>query len=171
VLSDAHRLTLGFREHNRSLDYQDETNPTKWHNLLRPFTRVKTLCIPHLKLVGEISRALQLDNTGRFPDILPQLYELSFPTRVDHGDSEALFAFRNARQAQDRPTDVYLPGQPPGGKLPPQFTAYASSNMTSSGRNTGPTQILRASKQIPLLSEYHESSAYMRPKERTRFRN
>jgi hypothetical protein len=46
---------------------------TTWHELLRPFIVVKTLGTESPGLLGELFRALQLDEVGSDPGFLPNL--------------------------------------------------------------------------------------------------
>jgi hypothetical protein len=109
VLSAVQTLTLNFRNHEPSLAQQDDIISTKWHDLLMPFTGVKTLRVD-TGLVGELFSALQADDRERLLELLPGLRELVLPLRGD--DPEAFNAFISARQAAGCTTTLRFAGQP-----------------------------------------------------------
>lgn len=69
-----------------------------WHELLRPFVTVRKLHISHA-LVDELSRALQVDDVGLDPELLPGLMELAPELEADN----AFVSFIVTRQSVDRP--------------------------------------------------------------------
>jgi hypothetical protein len=109
VLSAAQTLTLKFHNHRPPSVQRDDVISTKWHDLLMPFTGVKTLRVD-TGLVGELSSALQPDDRERLLELLPGLRELVLPLRGD--DPEAFNAFISARQAAGCTTTLRFAGQP-----------------------------------------------------------
>ena len=99
-LSAVENLTLEHVVHDRSSEEHNEVDRTEWHNLLRSFSKVKTLRIDY-GLVGDLSRCLQLDG-GKPPlELLPKLRAL---TISGSGDADNAFtSFINTRQNAGQP--------------------------------------------------------------------
>ena len=70
-------LTLVHRVHSRSSEEHNEVDRTEWRKLLKSFRNVKTLRV-HRRLVGELSRCLQLENGEHPLELLPRLQELTY---------------------------------------------------------------------------------------------
>lgn len=97
-----------------TLDIDGERNPTerqndvveveRWHELLRPFVAATELRICH-SLALELSLALQSDNVGLDPILLPSLQEL-VPQLEEEHTNNAFGSFVNARQIAGRPVRV-----------------------------------------------------------------
>jgi len=178
VLSAAQELTLSFRKHRPLLEHQDEVIPTKWHNLLRPFTNVTILRVHPRRPVGEFSHALQLNDNGEsLRDVLPQLCEFVLPSHTDW--NKAFFAFLNAHRAADRPRGLHLPGLLPTDKRPSRSINHTNLKMTSTSpmrntnhasRNSSVPPVTRVEGQHRLIPEHNESSTYTGPEGRTESR-
>ncbi|KAI9438909.1 hypothetical protein H4582DRAFT_2075509 [Lactarius indigo] len=97
ALSGVEKLTLDFHELLMPTEWQNgEIDGTTWHELLRPFVEVKELRISS-SLSEELSRALQVDDVGLDPGLLPSLRELA-------GGSIGMFdSFIHARRVAGRP--------------------------------------------------------------------
>ena len=97
----------------KNFKIDDTIDSTTWHELLRLFVSVKELHIDHLFSV-ELSRALEVDEIGLDPGLLPDLQELVSDYRGENADS--LFgSFIHARQVAGRPVSLRLTVPP----LPP----------------------------------------------------
>ena len=103
-------------------EIDDTIDSTTWHELLRLFISVKELHIDHTFSV-ELSRALEVDEIGLDPGLLPDLQELVSDYRgTMHADS--LFgSFIHARQVAGRPVSLRLPLPPP--PLSPRFSPHS----------------------------------------------
>ena len=89
-------LALGYQEHRPSFDWHNEADRTKWRELLRSFSNVKTLLVGE-GLVGELSRSLQQDRGEPPHEVLPTLRELVCYAKGNAGDT--FLPFINARRA------------------------------------------------------------------------
>jgi hypothetical protein len=77
ALSGVERFSLVSYDMEIPTELQDGAiDGTTWHELLRPFTRVKELYIGHV-LLEELSRALQVDEVGSDPWFLPNLQSIN----------------------------------------------------------------------------------------------
>jgi hypothetical protein len=85
----------------------DEIDGTTWHEFLRSFIGVKELSIDYVLSEG-LSRALEVDEIGFDPGLLPGLQELKSRYRGDHSDS-IFGSFIHARQVAGRPVSLHLP--------------------------------------------------------------
>ena len=87
-------------------DETDDTiDPTTWHELLRLFVSVKELTTHNVSVA--LSRALEVDEIGLDPGLLPDLQEIVSDYRGNHADS--LFgSFIHARQVAGRPVSFRL---------------------------------------------------------------
>jgi len=82
LFSEVVDLTLDYRDHTLSSEWHNQADCTLWRVLLGSFRHVKTLRV-HNGLVGEVSRALQMDVEPPL-EVLPELKELVCPAgRVD----------------------------------------------------------------------------------------
>ena len=99
-LSGVEKLTLDFYEPVLPTQWQNgEIDGTTWHELLLPFVGVKRLQIC-AAISDELSRALEVDEIGLFPEFLPRLQVLRYP----RGNANDLFSsFLDARQTTGRP--------------------------------------------------------------------
>jgi hypothetical protein len=167
VLSVAQELTLRFRKHGMS---SDDINLMKWHDLLRPFTRVEVLRV-HSRLVRELSHALQLHD-GKCPeDVLPQLYELVLSSRTNDGD--AIVASLNSRQTTNlirlRLSSCVVEKWIPRSSIyaAPKVTSIPPSGDTShTSRNSSTAADICARHQTRVIPEHHHSSAHTGPEGR-----
>ena len=75
ALSSVQRLTLEIYKALPTEWEDGEIDGISWHELLRAFVGVKKLYIRR-GLLGELSRALQLDEVGSDPGFLPHLEEI-----------------------------------------------------------------------------------------------
>jgi hypothetical protein len=100
ILSLTVRLTLGYKEHDRSSEHHNEINRMQWRNVLRPFNGVKAIQI-YENLIGHLSHSLQPED-GELPlEFLPELSELVYYKEGD--PSDAFTPFIDARQIAGRP--------------------------------------------------------------------
>jgi len=84
-----------------------------WHELLRPFNDAKSLNVND-QLAVELSCALEADDAGLIPWLLPELQELGWNGGYPRAE-KAFAAFINTRQSAGRPISL-LPS--------PQFTPW-----------------------------------------------
>ena len=124
ALSGVERLTL-FKISGYSLATSDsETNETDyttydptWPELLRSFVSVKELYIDP-DFIVELSRALEVDERGLDPELLPNLQGLASDS-PGIMDAESLFgSFLHARQVAGRPVSWRPPSPPLSPGLP-----------------------------------------------------
>ncbi|KAN0137486.1 hypothetical protein V8E53_004537 [Lactarius tabidus] len=118
VISGVEKLTLNLYELIMPTQWQSGAiNGTTWHQLLRPFIGVKQLHICN-SLSEELSRALEVDEFGLDPGLLPDLQDL-----VSEGMHASLFSsFIQARRAAGRPVNSSFPPShppPPASHFPP----------------------------------------------------
>ena len=129
VLSSTQELTLGFRKHGASSDYQGEVILTRWNDVLSPFTHVEVLRVHH-KLAGQLSRALGPDEGICLHDILPRLREIVvLPSRRNYGG--AFVALLNTCRDPEHPICSHLPSQLPIDKQPSKSLSPTDPKMTS----------------------------------------
>ena len=92
-------------------EIDDTDESTTWHEILRSFISVKKLHIDH-NLTVQLSRALEVDEIGLDPGLLPGLQELVSYYSGEHADN--LFgSFIHARQVAGRPVSLRLPPPSP----------------------------------------------------------
>jgi hypothetical protein len=161
VLSVMHELTLRFRKHGISSNYEDEVDFTKWHDLLRPFTRLEILRVLHPMLARELFCALQSHDGECHQDVLPQLRELAFPPHW--ADGEAFVAFLSSYRTTDCLIRLRRPCQLPTDKRPPRASTYINPKMTSISpvgniSHTSPGS--SAPQDMCARRQHHNSSAY-----------
>jgi hypothetical protein len=77
VLSAVEKLDLSHVGHNRSPEWHNEFLQTRWGDLLRPFSGVKTLRV-HNSLVGGLSRSLRSEGGDMSTELLPNLQQLQY---------------------------------------------------------------------------------------------
>jgi hypothetical protein len=117
VLSIVEELTLACDERTLLAEWLNHTiDRTVWRGLLLSFSGVKKLRVGHA-LIGELSRALEPDDAGLLPELLPELQEIdaTFEDEPTNNASapliDVVFApFINARQLAGHP--VYMSGTP-----------------------------------------------------------
>jgi hypothetical protein len=102
VLAAVEHLTLK-RECDESWILDNQTDRTRWRELLRTFSNVKTLRVDR-RLVEELSNALQPGEGESPTEVLPELLELSYFAIGDF--NSAFTVFNNARQEVGRPVTV-----------------------------------------------------------------
>ena len=103
IFSAVEHLGLQHYVHNESSEESYEVGRTEWHNLLMPFSNVKTLRIMN-GLVKDLSRCLQLEE-GELPfELLPGLQELEYFGSGDAGG--AFTSFIDARRNAGRPVTL-----------------------------------------------------------------
>jgi hypothetical protein len=92
-------LTLEHEVHNQSSEEHNEVDRTQWRNLLRSFSKVKTLRIDH-GLVGDLSRCLQLDDGEPPLELLPKMRALTISGSgyADNAFTSFIDAHQNAGQ-------------------------------------------------------------------------
>jgi len=102
ALSGVEKLTLDFYGLAMPTEWQNgEIDGTTWHELLRSFIVVKELHICGA-LLQELSRALQVDDVGSDPGLLPGLQELVCDFRGMHAENP-FGSFIHARRVGGRP--------------------------------------------------------------------
>ncbi|KAH8988307.1 hypothetical protein EDB86DRAFT_2052074 [Lactarius hatsudake] len=103
ALSGVEGLTLNFHERTMPTEWQNgEIDGTTWHELLRSFIGVKELHISE-SLSQELSRALEVDDIGSDPGLLPELQKLVV-NQFTRNNADSLFGlFIHARQVAGRP--------------------------------------------------------------------
>ena len=69
ILSGVEKLTLIHGKHYRSSEWHNEVDRTQWHQLLRPFSNLKTLYVQN-ELVGKLARSLHTDDGDPPPELL-----------------------------------------------------------------------------------------------------
>jgi hypothetical protein len=107
IFSAVEHLTLEYEEHSWSSREHDEVDRTEWRNLLRSFSKVKTLRVQD-GLVKELSRCLRLDNEGPPLELLPELQELRY-SGSGNSTGDAFTSFIDARQIAGRPVTLVRP--------------------------------------------------------------
>ena len=113
VLSCVEELTLDFDGKEIPAEWQNgAVDGAAWHEVLRPFIGVKTLRVCRA-LALELSCALQTDDVGLDPGLLPGLQELIPDISTRHTD-DSFTSFIDACQVAGRPVRLVLPP-----KLPP----------------------------------------------------
>jgi hypothetical protein len=102
TLYGAEVLTLDFHGPRMPAEWQNgEIDGTTWHELLRSFIGVKVLDICYA-LSPELSRALQLGDAGRDPELLPHLQKLKYT--FENGHPKNMFSsFQDLRRLSGRP--------------------------------------------------------------------
>jgi hypothetical protein len=96
ALSDIERLALEFFYRNIPIELQNgEIDSTTWNDLLRLFIGVKELYI-YATLLGELSRALQVDEVALDPGFLPNLQTIA-------AEDNPFTSFIDTRQIVGRP--------------------------------------------------------------------
>ena len=105
VFSAVEFLTLEHEVHSQSTEEHNDVDRIEWHNLLRPFSNVKTLLIED-GLVEQLSRCLQLEDGEReLPlELLPELQELKCSGSGDAGNAFA--SFIDSRRNAGRPVTL-----------------------------------------------------------------
>jgi hypothetical protein len=89
--------------HNRLSESHNEIDRTQWRKLLRPFSRVKLLCVPD-SLSGELSHSLLSEDGETSLEFLPNLMVLQ---HFDgSGASDTFTSFINERQAAGYPVSL-----------------------------------------------------------------
>jgi hypothetical protein len=95
-----------------------------WHELLRPFNGVKRLRVIGGQLAIDLSCALDADDAGLIPWLLPELQELDLNGAYPREET-AFVAFINARQSVGRPVNLLPP--------PPAASAVGATNAVRPG--------------------------------------
>jgi hypothetical protein len=106
VFSAVEHLYLNYDRHNLSLEWNRQTDRTRWDRILGSFGKVKTLLVGD-GLVKQVSRALQPGEGEPSTELLPELQELSYPRRGAPRElARAFTLFIDARQKAGRPVTV-----------------------------------------------------------------
>jgi hypothetical protein len=108
VLSVVEQLTLRHEQHNRSAEWHNVVDRTQWHDLLRPFSNVKTLHVQN-ELVGKISCSLRTDDGQPPLELLPNLKELGYSGGSYARDAFAPFV--DGRQLAGHSVNLVVVGQ------------------------------------------------------------
>ncbi|KAH9016379.1 hypothetical protein EDB83DRAFT_2439017 [Lactarius deliciosus] len=111
ALSGVEGLTLEFDGQRNSTEWQNgAVDGATWRELLEPFIGARELRICHA-LVWDLSFALESDDAGLDPMLLPGLQELAPQLEEEHAN-HAFSAFVDARQIAGHPVRVSLPPVP-----------------------------------------------------------
>jgi hypothetical protein len=119
-LSGVENLRLKFYEQAMPTEWRNgEIDGTTWHELLRAFVGAKMLRLC-AALSEELSRALQLNDVGSDPGLLPGLQEIV--SELERSDAHNLFRlFTHARRIAGRPVMITMmehePQEPQDGRL------------------------------------------------------
>lgn len=107
ALSGVEGLTLDFDRQRIPIEWQDNTvDGTTWRELLGPFVGARELRICH-SLTWQLSFALEMDDAGLDPMLLPSLQELVPRLEEDHElENNAFGSFVDARRIAGRPVRV-----------------------------------------------------------------
>ena len=103
IFSAVERLVLQHEVHSSSSEEHNAVDDTEWRELLRPFSKVKTIRIQR-GLVEDISRCLELEDGEPPLELLPELNELEYFGSDDTGD--AFSSFINVRRDAGRPVTL-----------------------------------------------------------------
>jgi mRNA-degrading endonuclease YafQ of YafQ-DinJ toxin-antitoxin module len=126
LFSEVVDLTLDYRDHTLSSEWHGQADCARWRELLCSFRNVEMLRV-HDGLVGEVSRALQMD-VGPPLEILPELTELI--CSAGRVDDKTFAPFIHEREVAGRP--VSLIGETfPVGRT--QYTFYLSTGRIDIG--------------------------------------
>jgi hypothetical protein len=104
IFSMVENLVLQHMVHSESSEEHNEVDRTEWRNLLRPFSKVKTLETQN-GLVKDLSRCLRLEEGELLLELLPELQELIYFGSSDTGDA-AFTSFIDARRNAGRPVTL-----------------------------------------------------------------
>jgi hypothetical protein len=106
VLSSVEDLVLQYDRHPTSPMWHSEVDRRQWRELLRSSSSVKRLFVDD-GLVGEVSRAVQVDDGESPMELLPELKELGYITSRRAGAGEDAFtAFADARRNAGQPVTL-----------------------------------------------------------------
>jgi len=103
ILSVLEHLSLEYRRHTISSEWNNEADRTQWREFLMSFDNLKTLRVDSA-LVGQLSRSLQPSEGESLTELLPELHELSYSTGGSLPD--AFDPFVDARRKAGRPMAV-----------------------------------------------------------------
>jgi hypothetical protein len=104
VLSTVVYLDFKYEKVDISQELNNEANCTRWREILRSFSNVKTLRVPN-GLIKDLSRSLQVVEGESPMELLPELKELKYATTDDAGDE--FMVFIDARQNAGRPVTLF----------------------------------------------------------------
>ena len=102
VFSAVEGLTLEYKRHSISSEWNNEADRTQWRELFRSFSNVKTLRVDD-GLVTQLSDSLRLDDGESPMDVFPELKVLSSPA----SGGDAFTAFIDARQKAGHPVTLH----------------------------------------------------------------
>jgi hypothetical protein len=110
ALSGVEQFVLDFHKKVLPTEWQNsEIDSTTWHELLRPFIRMKELHIQN-GLLKEVSRALQVDEVGSDPGFLPHLQQI-------FAEDNLFASFIDTRRVMGLPIQFMGPTSPAFPKL------------------------------------------------------
>ncbi|KAH9981810.1 hypothetical protein BJV74DRAFT_887316 [Russula compacta] len=101
VFSAVERLTIEYKRHSISSEWNNEADRTQWRELFRSFSNVKTLRVDD-GIVTQLSDSLRSDDGESPMDVLPELKELSYPA----SGGDPFTAFIDARQKAGHPVTL-----------------------------------------------------------------
>jgi hypothetical protein len=131
ILSEVVDLTLDYRDHTLSSEWHNQADCALWRVLLDPFRHVKTLRV-HNGLVGQVSRALQMDVEPPL-EVLPELKELVCP--VGRVDDKTFALLIRERDVAGRPFSLIGKTFPVGRT---RYIFYSSSGNVDIGPDQDP---------------------------------
>ena len=147
VLSCVKELTLDFDGKEISTEWQNgAVDGAAWHGLLRPFIGVNTLRVCRA-LAWELSCALQTDDVGLDPGLLPSLQEL-IPDISERYTYDSFASFIDACQVAGRPVRLVLPPKLPPSPSPSQFLSGLISRYISSLPEPGPSPLCQLPTEV-----------------------
>jgi hypothetical protein len=103
VLSVVETLTLIHEAHDQSSAWHNEVDRTRWRQLLRPFTNLKTLRVDR-ELIGKLAPSLQTEDGEAPLELLPNLKEVGY-SGGDHA-RDPFTTFLNERQITGHPVNL-----------------------------------------------------------------
>jgi F-box-like len=105
ALATVYNLDLQFYTRKLPEEWHDVVDQSHWRALLRTFCMVRSLSVDGA-LVGELSRALQPNDSEVVEELLPGLSSLTL-RNGEHDVGKALTSFVNARRLAGRPIRLY----------------------------------------------------------------
>ena len=96
-------LILVHVEHNRSSEWHNEVDRTRWRELLRPFTNLKTLRVDH-ELIGKLAPTLQTEDGEPSLELIPNLKVVEY-SGGDNG-RDAFTPFIDERRVAGHPVNL-----------------------------------------------------------------
>lgn len=161
VLSFVEELTLDIDGKGIPAEWQNgAVDGAAWHELFRPFIGVNTLRVCRA-LVRELSCALQTDDVGLEPGLLPSLQELIPDISARHTNN-SFTSFIDACQVAGRPVRLVLPPTLPPSPSP-SIPALPSTHFSPLPEPGASSYRIRCIPAPQLLLCLYVASHYPRP--------